>query len=116
MEAAAKYLIPILLELGGKDPMIVFEDANLERAANGAVYGAFANAGQVCISVERVYVQDSIYEAFAHQVAEKARLLRVGSTNDDDIGAITSHRQLEIIKDHIEDARAKGAILMTEFH
>lgn len=115
MEAAAKCLIPILLELGGKDPMIVFEDANLERAANGAVYGAFANAGQVCISVERVYVQDSIYEAFAHQVAEKARSLRVGSTDDDDIGAITSHRQLEIIKDHIEDARAKGAILMTEF-
>ena len=115
MEAAAKYLIPILLELGGKDPMIVFADANLERAANGAVYGAFANAGQVCVSVERLYVQDSIYEAFAHQVAEKARSLRVGSTDDDDIGAITSPRQLEIIKDHIEDARAKGAILLTEF-
>ena len=115
MGAAANCLIPVLLELGGKDPMIVFEDANLERAANGAVYGAFANAGQVCVSVERVYVQDSIYEAFAHRVAEKARSLRVGSTDDDDIGAITSPRQLEIIKNHIEDARDKGAILMTEF-
>jgi acyl-CoA reductase-like NAD-dependent aldehyde dehydrogenase len=115
MAAAAKGVIPVLLELSGKDPMIVFADANLERAANGAVYGAFANAGQVCVSVERVYVQDSIYAAYAQQVAAKARSLRVGATDADDIGAITSPRQLEIIKDHIADARAKGAILLTEF-
>ncbi|MFP3868860.1 MAG: aldehyde dehydrogenase family protein [Desulfobacteraceae bacterium] len=115
MKAAANGLIPVLLELGGKGPMIVFEDANFERAVNGAVYGAFANAGQVCVSVERVYVQNSIYEAFAHRVAEKARSLGVGLTDDDDIGAINSPSQIEIIKNHIEDAKAKGAILMTEF-
>lgn len=71
MAQAAEHLIPVELELGGKDPMIVLEDAHLERAANGAVWGAFTNSGQVCMSVERVYVHERVYPEFLRLVKEK---------------------------------------------
>ena len=77
-EAAARRLIPASLELGGKDPMIVLSDADLERAANFATYYSMQNAGQTCISIERVYVEEPVYDEFVAKVSEKVRALRVG--------------------------------------
>jgi acyl-CoA reductase-like NAD-dependent aldehyde dehydrogenase len=113
MAAAAEHLIPVELELGGKDPMIVFDDANLERAANAAVWGAFTNAGQVCMSVERVYVQEGVYESFVERVKEKAAALRQGYPAAADIGAMTSRQQVAIVREHVEDAVARGAAIVT---
>jgi acyl-CoA reductase-like NAD-dependent aldehyde dehydrogenase len=119
-ERAARRLIPVSLELGGKDPMIVLRDADLERAANAAVWGAFTNSGQVCISVERVYVEDAVAEDFTRRVVEKTRDLRQGSdvteinTNHRvDVGAMTFPKQIETVEDHIRDARLRGARVLT---
>lgn len=110
-QAAAERLLPIVLELGGKDPMLVLEDADLDVASSGAVWGAFANAGQVCLSVERCYVHESLYPAFVDACAEKARKLRVGNGMDaaTEIGPMIHERQVRIVEAHIEDARAHGA-------
>ncbi|MDQ1590044.1 MAG: hypothetical protein QOG71_671 [Pyrinomonadaceae bacterium] len=110
-EAAARKLIPCVLELGGKDPMIVFEDANLEAAAQAAVWGAFANAGQACASVERCYVQERIAEQFTARVVELTGALRqdVGTREGTDIGAMSSARQREIVESHVRDAVERGA-------
>ena len=113
-EAAARKLIPCVLELGGKDPMIVFADANLEAAAQAAVWGAFANAGQACASVERCYVQEEIAERFTARVVELTRALKqgVGASEGTDIGAMSSARQREIVEAHITDAVAQGARIL----
>ncbi|HJR07517.1 MAG TPA: aldehyde dehydrogenase family protein [Pyrinomonadaceae bacterium] len=110
-EAAARRLIPCVLELGGKDPMIVFEDANMEAAAQAAVWGAFANAGQACASVERCYVQESVAEPFTARVVELTRALKqgAGTREGTDIGTMSSARQREIVEAHISDAVAHGA-------
>jgi acyl-CoA reductase-like NAD-dependent aldehyde dehydrogenase len=111
-EAAAKRLIPCSLELGGKDPMIVLSDADLERAANTAVYYSMQNAGQTCISIERVYVEASVYDEFVGKVTEKVRALRVGvpkGPGSVEVGAITFPAQLDTIKEHVSDAIDKGA-------
>jgi acyl-CoA reductase-like NAD-dependent aldehyde dehydrogenase len=110
-EAAAKYLTPVVLELGGKDPMIVLEDADLENAARGAVWGAFANAGQACASVERCYVHESVAPRFIDLVLAKTRALNQdhGSTAEADVGSISNQKQLEIIENHVNDAIAHGA-------
>jgi acyl-CoA reductase-like NAD-dependent aldehyde dehydrogenase len=117
-EAAAKQLVPVVLELGGKDPMIVFEDAHLENAARGAVWGAFANAGQACASVERCYVHESVATAFVERVINHASTLKQDSpeTADVDISAMTSVRQLQTVERHVEDAILKGAELRTGGH
>jgi succinate-semialdehyde dehydrogenase/glutarate-semialdehyde dehydrogenase len=114
-EAAAKYLTPVVLELGGKDPMIVLEDADIENAARGAVWGAFANSGQACASVERCYVQESIAPKFIEQVVAETRALKQGlGTNDDiDVGAMSNQHQLQIVADHVDDARQRGATVLT---
>ncbi|MCF6095046.1 aldehyde dehydrogenase family protein [Microaerobacter geothermalis] len=112
-EEAAKKLIPTTLELGGKDPMIVFADANLKRAVHGAIWGAFTNAGQVCMSVERVYVERKIYDPFIKKLVEEVNQLKLGSGMNDDIGMITYPGQVSIIREHIEDALSKGAKLLT---
>jgi succinate-semialdehyde dehydrogenase/glutarate-semialdehyde dehydrogenase len=114
-EACGKRLIPCTLELGGKDPMIVCEDADLERAANGAVFGAFANAGQVCTSTERVYVHEKIADKFVSRVVEITRGLRQGlnSEGEIDVGAICSETQMDIIERHVKDAVEKGAKVLT---
>ncbi len=114
MASAAKNLTPLLFELGGKDPMIVFEDANLERAANAAVYGAFANAGQICVSVERLYVQEEIFDSFIGMVCSKTNALRLGTDDDADIGPMTSERQIRIVDDQLDDALQRGAVFLTE--
>jgi acyl-CoA reductase-like NAD-dependent aldehyde dehydrogenase len=111
-EAAARRLIPASLELGGKDPMIVLSDADVERAANFATYYSMQNAGQTCISIERVYVEEPVYDEFVAKVSEKVRELRVGKPEGPgsvEVGAITFPPQMETIKDHVADAIQKGA-------
>jgi acyl-CoA reductase-like NAD-dependent aldehyde dehydrogenase len=110
-ESAAKHLIPVVLELGGKDPMIVLKDANLANAARAAVWGAFCNAGQACASVERCYVHESIGQHFIELVVCETARLKQGETSSDDIdvGAMTNERQLQIVEDHIDDAVQNGA-------
>ncbi len=109
MEAAAAALTPLELELGGKDPLIVFADAHLERAVEGAVYGAFTNAGQVCVSVERVYVQRPIYERFVEAVTRRTASLRVGTGRGKDLGPIIRAEQHDVIEAHVRDALERGA-------
>ncbi|WP_051471474.1 aldehyde dehydrogenase family protein [Patulibacter minatonensis] len=108
----AERMIPAGLELGGKDAMIVLADADLERAANGAVWGGFFNAGQVCVSVERVFVEAPVYDAFVEKVVEKTRALRQGPERGPfgaDVGALVTDAQLQIVARHVDDALARGA-------
>ncbi|HEX4420430.1 MAG TPA: aldehyde dehydrogenase family protein [Kofleriaceae bacterium] len=112
MMAAAERLTPVLLELGGKDPMIVADDADLAKAAEACVYGALTNAGQACISVERVYVADAVHDAFVDEVVKQVRALKVGG-DDGHLGAMTSPAQVAIVKDHLDDAVARGAKVLT---
>jgi acyl-CoA reductase-like NAD-dependent aldehyde dehydrogenase len=112
MERAAKTLTPVGLELGGKDPMLVLADADLERAANAAVHYSMQNGGQTCISVERVYVEEPAYDEFVSKVETKLRDLRQGVPGDPgsvDIGAVTSPPQVDLIDEHVRDAMSKGA-------
>jgi acyl-CoA reductase-like NAD-dependent aldehyde dehydrogenase len=108
-EACGRRLIPCTLELGGKDPMIVCQDADLDRAAAGAVYGAFANAGQVCVSTERVYVVDGVADEFVRKVVARTSELRQGSAGEADVGPMILPSQLEIVERHVQDAVARGA-------
>jgi succinate-semialdehyde dehydrogenase/glutarate-semialdehyde dehydrogenase len=112
-EACGRNLVPFTLELGGKDPMIVCADADLERAANGAVYGAFSNSGQVCVSTERVYVVDSVADEFTQKVVEKTAALRQGDGGEFEIGPMIWPAQLEIVERHVEEAKARGAKVLT---
>lgn len=112
-EACGRQLVPCTLELGGKDPMIVCADADLGRAAAGAVYGAFTNSGQVCTSTERVYVVDEVADEFIRLCVEQTAALRQGSEGEFDIGAIIWPRQLEIIERHVAEAVERGAQVRT---
>ena len=107
--ACAEQLIPYTLELGGKDAMIVCADADLERAAGGAVFNSMLNSGHVCMGVERVYVVESVADEFETRVEEIVKDLRYGSGDEIDVGSVFWDRQLPIIERHIEDAKAKGA-------
>jgi acyl-CoA reductase-like NAD-dependent aldehyde dehydrogenase len=116
MERAAKTLTPVGLELGGKDPMIVLADADVERAANAAAFYSMNNGGQVCISIERVYVEAPVYDQFVARVTEKVSKLRQGRSagpGSIDVGAVTFPPQLDIIDSHVRDAVAKGARVLT---
>jgi acyl-CoA reductase-like NAD-dependent aldehyde dehydrogenase len=109
--AAAERLLPVVLELGGKDPVIVLDDADVDVASSAAIWGAFVNAGQACLSVERCYVHRSLYETFLAACAEKTKKLRVGHGEDreTDVGPVIHERQLRIVESHVEDAKARGA-------
>ena len=112
MMRAAETLTGTAMELGGKDPMIVLEDANLERAANAAVHYSMQNGGQTCISVERVYVEAPVYEDFVGRVTEKMRALRQGVPGgpaQTDVGAMTSPEQTDLVEQQVNDAVASGA-------
>ncbi|MFQ5948891.1 MAG: aldehyde dehydrogenase family protein [Acidimicrobiia bacterium] len=109
---AAKTLTPVILELGGKDAMVVLEDADLRRAARAATWGGLTNAGQTCIAVERLYVVDEAYDRFVTMLAEQVGKLTVGSNDARDIGPITTPQQMEIIERHITDAVDKGARIL----
>ncbi len=108
-EACGRQLIPATLELGGKDAMIVCADADLDRAAAGALIGSCMNTGQYCCGTERIYVVGEVYDAFVEKVVEGARALRLSDHGESDVGAIFWDRQLEIIDAHVRDAVAKGA-------
>jgi len=114
-EAAARKLMPVVLELGGKDAMIVCRDAPFERTVNGAVWGAFTNCGQACASVERLYVVEAIADKFIDAVVEKVKQLRVGIDTEHriDIGSLANENQLRIVTEQVNDALAKGAIALT---
>jgi acyl-CoA reductase-like NAD-dependent aldehyde dehydrogenase len=110
MAAAAKNLTPVVLELGGKDPAIVCRDADLDRAAKGITWAAFMNAGQTCASVERVYVEQPVAEAFLAKVVEETRRVRpTGTTGGGDMGPLTLERQRLVVEEHVADAVARGA-------
>jgi succinate-semialdehyde dehydrogenase/glutarate-semialdehyde dehydrogenase len=109
---AAGRLIGYSLELGGKNPMIVLDDADIERAAQGAIRACFANAGQLCLSIERLYVHDKIYDRFAERFAHRVRNMRLGDGYDADMGSLTSQRQLDTITRHVEEAVEKGASVL----
>ncbi|MBB5805569.1 aldehyde dehydrogenase (NAD+) [Saccharothrix ecbatanensis] len=109
MAACAESLTPVLLECGGKDPMIVAEDADVMAAADGAVWGGIFNAGQTCAGVERVYVAEAVYEEFVRLVTEKASKLRPGGQSNADFGPITMPAQVGIIQSHVADALERGA-------
>ncbi len=110
--ACAERLIPVSLELGGKDAALVLEDANIERAANGILTMGMLNTGQVCLGIERVYVVEKVYDEFIAKLEEKAKAVRVGPGDDTDIGAIFTEMQMKIIETHVEDAREKGATIL----
>lgn len=110
-EAAGRRLIGCTLELGGKNPMLVLDDADLDKAAKGAVRACFSTAGQLCLSIERLYVAESVYDKFLAKLVERTTKLELGKGKnfDYDIGTLTSARQLGITDRHVEDAKAKGA-------
>ncbi len=114
MVGAAKNLTPVLLELGGKDPAVVCRDADLDQAVRGIVWGAFVNAGQTCVSVERVYVEEPVADAFIARVLEQTRKLRVGDPlrEEVDVGPMTLERQRAIVEEHVRDAVALGASVL----
>ncbi len=115
-EHAAERLVPVTLELGGKDAMIVCEDAPLERAANGAVWAGLQNAGQTCAAVERIYCDHSVYDRFLDLLKSRVERIRIGPDTDHavDIGAMCTKRQADKVREQIEDALAKGATIAAQ--
>jgi len=112
MARAAETLTPVSLELGGKDPMIVLADADLDRAANAAAWGGMMNSGQICMSVERIYVEEPAYDPFVAKLTAAVRELRQGADGKGygkEVGAMTSPNQIGIVEDHVDDALASGA-------
>ncbi|MBJ8345541.1 succinic semialdehyde dehydrogenase [Antrihabitans sp. YC2-6] len=113
-EHAGRRLIGISAELGGKNPMIVLEGTNIDKVAKAATRACFANAGQLCISIERIYVQDSIADEFIKKFGDKVKDMKLGSTYDykTDMGSLISEDQLKTVADHVEDAKIKGATVI----
>jgi succinate-semialdehyde dehydrogenase/glutarate-semialdehyde dehydrogenase len=111
-EACGRQLIPCTLELGGKDAMIVCADADLDRAASGALIGSCMNTGQYCCGTERIYVVEEVYDEFVNKVVERAAKLRQGDSGEFDVGAIFWDKQLDIIERHVADAVEKGATVL----
>ncbi|MDO9105963.1 MAG: aldehyde dehydrogenase family protein [Methylovulum sp.] len=109
MALAAQHPIPVILELGGKDAMVVFADAHLQRAVKAALYGAFSNSGQVCVSIERCYVEAACYAEFVAMLVDAASAITVGHGAVGDLGALTTPTQFAVIEAHYHDALAKGA-------
>src|SRR4051794_17351532 len=115
MKRAADTLTPVSLELGGKDPLIVLRSSDLERAVNATTTGALANTGQICMAIERVYVEEPIYDEFVERLTEKVRKLRQGADGrrfGADVGAMTTPAQVDVVEGHVEDARQKGARIL----
>ncbi|HEV2859079.1 MAG TPA: aldehyde dehydrogenase family protein [Solirubrobacterales bacterium] len=116
MARAADTLTPVSLELGGKDPMIVLSDADVDRAANAAAWGGMMNAGQICLSVERIYVEGPAYDEFVNKLAAEVGRLRQGvddASNPKDVGAMVSPNQTAIVEEHVTEAIAAGARALT---
>lgn len=111
----AHRLIGCSLELGGKNPMVILDDADVEAAADGAVRASFSSAGQVCVSTERIYVAEPLFEPFTRAFVARTKALRLGYAPDfeHDIGCLINHDQLEQVSAHVEDAKTKGATVLT---
>ena len=109
MARAARHPVPVILELGGKDPMIVCDDAPIQRTVRAAVYGAFCNSGQVCVSVERLYVHEARYEEFVRAVVDAVSQLKIGHGPEGDLGAMTWDHQFSVVDAHYQDALSRGA-------
>ncbi len=112
MAACATNLTPVIIEAGGKDSLIIDEDADIEAAAEAAVWGGLSNAGQTCVGVERVYVHEKVYDSFMATLLAKAKDVRVGFEDGAQIGPITMPAQIDVIKSHLDDAVAKGATVV----
>jgi succinate-semialdehyde dehydrogenase / glutarate-semialdehyde dehydrogenase len=112
---AAERLIGCSLELGGKNPMLVLRDADMDATVEGAVRGSFVGAGQVCISIERIYVDERLFATFLERFADRTKRLRIGAAMDysTDLGSLASERQLRKVEEHVGDARTKGATVVT---
>ena len=108
MAACAETLTPVLMELGGKDAMIVDDDADVVAAADAAVWGAMSNAGQTCIGIERVYATSAVYDRFVAEVTAQVRTLRPGSDDEATYGPMTMASQGGIVRRHVEDAATAG--------
>ena len=115
-KAASETMTPFVAELGGKDPMIVLEDADIKSAAKWGAWGAFYNTGQTCMGIERVYVVESIYDEFLREAVAAAKTVKIGYSpelcNPNDVGPLTFERQVNIAQDHLDDAVAKGAHIL----
>ncbi|WP_305093592.1 aldehyde dehydrogenase family protein [Prescottella sp. R16] len=109
MAVCAETLTPIVAECGGKDAMLVAEDADLDKAVEFAAFGAFGNAGQTCAGVERVYVAEPVYRQFLDKLTTAVEKIRAGGTDADTYGPMTLPRQVDVVRDHIADALDKGA-------
>lgn len=114
-ELAGQHLIGCCLELGGKNPMIVLPDANVDEAVKGALFGAFGNTGQICMHVERLYIHDSLYEEFRDRFVASTKALRIGATYDfgPEVGSLVSVDHKDRVASHVDDAVAKGAVVLT---
>jgi acyl-CoA reductase-like NAD-dependent aldehyde dehydrogenase len=114
-QGCADRLIGCSLELGGKNPILVLRDADIEKAAEGAVRAAFSNAGQLCVSMERLFVADQVYDRFLERFTARTEAMTLGATVDwgNDMGSLISRGQLETVTAHVEDAVAKGARVVT---
>ncbi|MGN5379881.1 succinic semialdehyde dehydrogenase [Streptomyces lasalocidi] len=110
-QGAAARLVGVSLELGGKNAMLVLDDADIEKAAAGAVRACFSSAGQLCISIERLYVHESVADAFLERFAARTRAMRLGNSlaYGADMGSLVGERQLKTVERHVEEAVAKGA-------
>ncbi len=113
LRAAAEHLIPVELELGGKDPMIVFDDANVARTAAGAVFGALTAGGQSCTSVERLYVQSGVHDDFVTELVTQVKTLTPAQGRAGELGSMITPFQTEVVAEHVADALARGAQLLT---
>jgi acyl-CoA reductase-like NAD-dependent aldehyde dehydrogenase len=108
MAACAETLTPVVAECGGKDPVLVDADADLDAAADAALFSGMSNAGQTCIGAERVYVHEKVYDEFVQKLVDKAKTVRAGSDPEAKIGPITMPKQVDVIRRHIDDALARG--------
>src|SRR5699024_8728510 len=109
MAACAETLTPVVIEAGGKDAMLVDEDADIQAAADAAVWGGMSNAGQTCIGVERVYVHERVFEQFVSELTERARAVRAGDDPEADYGPMTMPGQRDVVREHLDDAVNRGA-------
>ncbi|MDX6231363.1 MAG: succinate-semialdehyde dehydrogenase / glutarate-semialdehyde dehydrogenase [Nocardioidaceae bacterium] len=114
-ELAGKHLIGACLELGGKNPMLVLADANVDEAVHAALFGGFGNSGQICMHIERLYIHDSIYDEFRDKFVAATKAMKIGATYDfgPDIGSLVSVDHRDRVSAHVEDAKAKGATVLT---
>jgi succinate-semialdehyde dehydrogenase / glutarate-semialdehyde dehydrogenase len=112
-DAASKKMIPVFLEMGGKDPAVVLQDADLDLASSSVLWGSTANAGQSCLSIERVYVQDTVHDEFIKMLVDKAAAIQLNADDMDvgRIGPIIFEKQVQIINEQLKDAVAKGAVI-----